>query len=261
MHLEGKVVLVTGASEGIGLACASAFRQRGALLALTARREEKLREAARSGETVIAADLLRPDDRRRVVDSVLAERGRIDVLVNSAGAGLYAPSHRTPIEETRRLWELNFFALLEMAQLTAESMKARRSGVIVNIGSIAGKMTLPWFTLYSASKFAVGALTEGLRMELRPHHVHAMLVCPGYVRTGFQKNVIAGSPPDLGPGSRRWSITPEQCAEAIVRGIERNARTVVTPRSGWVLIALARLFPSQTERILGSLLRKQEARQ
>jgi short-subunit dehydrogenase len=116
--------------------------------------------------------------------------------------------------------------------------------MIVNIGSIGGKMVLPWSTLYSASKYAVGALTEGLRMELRHDGVHAMLVCPGYVKTGFQEHVRGGDVPADVLRSRRYAITAEQCAAAIRRGVEREARTVMTPRAGWVLVALARLFPS-----------------
>jgi short-subunit dehydrogenase len=149
-----------------------------------------------------------------------------------------------PIEEARRLMELNFFALLEMTQLVVPHMRARRSGTIVNIGSIGGKMVLPWSTMYSASKYAVGALTEGLRMELRRDGVHAMLVCPGYVKTGFQEHVYGGRvPPDV-LRSRRYAVTAGECAAAIRRGVERDARTVLTPRAGWILVALARLFPA-----------------
>jgi len=148
------------------------------------------------------------------------------------------------MEVTRRMMELNFFAPLAMAQLVVPHMRARRSGMIVNVGSIAGKMTLPWMTIYSASKYALGSLTEGLRMELRRDNVKTMLVCPGYVTTGFQEHVIAGQAPATVVRSRRFAITAEECAAAIRRGVERDARTVVAPASGWIVIALARLIPS-----------------
>ena len=90
------------------------------------------------------------------------------------------------------MWELNFFALLGMTQLVVPHMRERRSGTIVNVGSIGGKMTLPWLTLYSASKYAVGSLTEGMRMELRRDGVHAMLVCPGYVQTPSSRTSFGG---------------------------------------------------------------------
>ena len=130
-----------------------------------------------------------------------------------------------------------------MIQEVAPHMRSRGSGTIVNVGSIGGKMTLPWMTLYSASKYAVGSLTEGLRMELRRDHIHTMLVCPGYVKTGFQKNVLAGAPPEGIQRTRRFAITAEECARAIRRGVERDARTVMAPRVGWLAVAMFRLFP------------------
>jgi short-subunit dehydrogenase len=115
------------------------------------------------------------------------------------------------------------------------------------VGSIAGKMTLPWMTLYSASKFAVSSLTEGLRGELKRDGVHAMLVCPGYVLTRFQKNVLGGAPPGDIQRSRKFAITPEDCARDIRRGVERQARTVLTPSSGWLLMAVYRLLTGPAE--------------
>jgi len=132
-------------------------------------------------------------------------------------------------------------------------MRAQGSGTIVNVGSIAGKVTLPWFTLYSASKYALGSLTDGLRMELRSFGIHTMTVCPGYVRTRFQQNVLAGSPPKLSGLRERWAITPERCAEDIARGIERGARTIVTPATGWLFIGLDRILPALIERQLESI--------
>ena len=243
MRIDGKIVLITGASEGIGAACAAEFARAGAKLSLTARSEEGLKRAGPEA-LVTPGDLTNDVTRRRVVARTLERFGAIDILINNAGVGTYLPSWNMPMEETRRLMELNFFALLEMTQLVVPHMRARHSGAIVNIGSIGGKMVLPWSTMYSASKYAVGALTEGLRMELRREGIHAMLVCPGYVKTGFQKHVRGGCvPPDV-LRSRRYAITAEQCAAAIRRGVERDARTVMTPRAGWILVALARLFPS-----------------
>jgi short-subunit dehydrogenase len=132
-------------------------------------------------------------------------------------------------------------------------MRARRSGMLVNVGSIGGKVLLPWMTLYSVSKSALGALTEGQRMELMRDGVRTMLVCPGYVKTGFQKNVRGGQAPEKVQKARRFAITPEECAESIRRGVERDARTVVTPRSGWLLVFAMRLFPSIVESRMASI--------
>ncbi len=258
MKIQDKVVLITGASEGIGAACARAFHERGARLSLNARTESKLIEAGPSGSLTTAGDITSAAVRRRIVDATLDRFGRIDILVNNAGAGLYSPAWSAPEQEARALFELNLFAPLAMVQLAAPHMRRNCSGMIVNVGSIAGRMTLPWFTLYSVSKYALGSLTEGLRMELKRDGIHAMMVCPGYVDTRFQSHILGGNVPRTIAKSRRFTITSEQCAEAIVRGVERNARTVVAPRSGWLLIAAARMFPAFVEARLEAIYARHE---
>ena len=255
MDIRDKVILITGASEGIGAACAGVFRAGGARVVLNSRFQDKLQTVAKEGDLIVPADLYDGKDRRRLIETVIGERGRIDVLINNAGVGVYGPAWNASEAETRKLFELNFFAPLHLAQLAARHMREQRSGYIVNVSSIAGKITLPWLTLYSASKYALGSLTDGLRMELAPFGIHAMVVCPGYVLTNFQQNVLSsGRPPERLARSRRFAITAEECARAIVRGVERNARTVMAPRGGWALVALARLFP----RIMDSVLRRME---
>ena len=258
MHIQDRVALITGASEGIGAACAQEFRRKGARLSLVARSHAKLELVGGAEASITAGDLCDPATRQAALEATINRFGRIDILVNNAGAGLYAPSWNAPMEEVRRMFELNFFAALAMIQLAVPHMRRQKSGMIVNVGSIAGKVTLPWFTLYSASKFALGSLTDGLRMELAAHCIHAMTVCPGYVRTGFQQHVLAGRAPDAIAGRKQFGISAEACARAIVRGVERNARTVVTPRVGWVFVALERMFPGLVDAQLARISRRQE---
>lgn len=247
MQIRDKVILITGASEGIGAACAQVLRERGALLSLTARSEDKLRLAAGADGLFTAGDITAPETRERVVARTLERYGRIDVLINNAGAGLYTPSWNSDPAHVRAMFELNVFAPIELTRLVVQSMRRRGSGMIVNVGSIAGKVTLPWLTLYSATKYAVGSLTDGLRMELKRDGIHAMTVCPGYVETRFQSNLIAGRIPPGVADSRMFAISARRCAEDIASGIERRARTVMTPRVGWLLVAAARLFPALLE--------------
>ena len=183
MQIKDRVVLMTGASEGIGAACVRAFEKRGARLSLVARNSERL--AAVGGPDVLrtAGDITSAEIRRNVVTRTIERFGQIDILINNAGMGLYSPAGSAPMDEVRRLFELNLFAPLELTQLVIPYMRAHRQGAIVNVSSIAGKVTLPWFPLYSASKFALGSLTDGLRMDLKPFGIHAMTVCPGYVKT------------------------------------------------------------------------------
>ncbi len=237
----GKVVLLTGASEGIGLACAKGLLARGAMVAGVARNEAKLRAVA--GLLAIPGDLTEPGFAALAVQKTIARFGRVDILINNAGVGLYAPSWQASLDDTRQMFELNLIAPLALIKAVVPPMRAQRDGLIVNIGSIAGKMTLPWLTLYSASKYALGSFTGGLRIELAGTGVRTMLVCPSYVDTDFQSHVLGGQPPPHIFRVRGMAIAPGQCAEDIIKGIERNKRTVVSPKLGWALVAAARLFP------------------
>jgi short-subunit dehydrogenase len=254
MRIDGKVVLITGASEGIGAACAAVFGKRGARLSLIARSEEKLRAAGGTGALVTAGDLTLPEVRQNAVAATLDRFGEIDILINNAGMGLYDPAWNTPLADARSLFELNFFVPLALTQLVAPHMRARSSGVIVNVSSVAGRVTLPWLTLYSASKYALCSLTDGLRMELKKDGIHTIAVCPGYVKTSFQDHALVGGPPPKIARSKQFAITPAQCTEAIARGVERGARTVMAPRSGWLFVLAERLLPSLVDGQLAAIL-------
>jgi len=258
MRVDGKVALITGASEGIGAACARTLAARGARLALTARSREKLEQVGGPDALIVAGDLTDAAVRRQVVDATLARFGTIDVLVNNAGVGLYTPAWKASLAAARRMFELNFFALLELIQLVVPHMQRQRSGAIVNVSSIAGKAPFPWLTLYCASKYAVCALGDGLRMELAPYNIQVTTVCPGHVKTGFGDHVLDGRLAERFQRTRKFSITAGECAEAMVRGLERGARTVMVPRVGWVLIALERLLPWLVDREMARLYHRPE---
>ena len=244
MDINGKSVLITGASEGIGAACVDSFRRRGARISVVARSVGKLERIGGSDAVVTAGDLTDPEVRRRAVEATIERFGSIDILINNAGVGLYSPSWRADMAQVRALMELNLFVPMELAQLVVPRMIEQGSGVIVNVGSIAGKVTLPWMTVYSASKYALGSWTDGLRMELKSKGIHTLTVCPGYVKTSFQDHMLSGTVPAEIRNSRKAAITASQCAEAIVKGVERGKRTVMTPAIGWLLVVLERLFPS-----------------
>ncbi|MCC6587504.1 MAG: SDR family NAD(P)-dependent oxidoreductase [Bryobacterales bacterium] len=237
MKLNGRVAVITGASTGIGAACARELSRRGAKVVLAARSAENLAVVAdETGGIAIAGDITDAAVQRQVLDTAVARFGRVDILINNAGVGVYSPSHSGSMADIRQMFELNLFAALALVQLAAPGMKQQRDGMIVNISSIAGLAPLPWFTMYSATKYAVCAMTDGQRMELARYNVRTMAVCPGYVRTGFSTNVLAGKPPEKLWRNRRFAITAEECARATADGIEREKRTVVTPKAGWALV-------------------------
>ncbi len=237
LRIEGTNIFLTGASSGIGASLAVELTARGARVAAVSRR-------AVTGVAVsILADLAIPGERERAVVEALAALGRVDILINNAGVGVYAPSWRTPMDDMRHMFEVNLFAAVDLTQRLAPSMVARGSGLVVNVASIASKVPLPWFTLYSASKAALEAFTRGLRMELAATGVGAMLVCPGYVKSNFQASVLGGRPPAKLVSGKRFASTAETVARAVADGMERDARTVMTPSLGWALVAAARLAP------------------
>jgi short-subunit dehydrogenase len=238
LDISGKVVLITGASRGIGAACAEAFGRRSAQLALTARTSFE-----RSGALIVPGDVTDPAARERVVHATLERFGRIDILINNAGQGGYHSALTEGDEVTRALFELNYFAPLGMMRLVVPAMKKQGAGMIVNVSSIAGQIAIPWLTTYSATKFALKALTDALRIELTPAGIGMMTVCPGYVDTPFHDHAL-GPPPASIAGAKPFAISARRCAEDIARGVERDARTVVTPSLGWALVWLQRFLPS-----------------
>jgi hypothetical protein len=245
VDLRNKTALITGASSGIGRATAQALAGLGARLILTARSRERLeavaREVAPAEAEVIAADLCERASLENLATEVRARFPAIDIVIHCAGVGMYVPSFEADPLMLRRMFELNFFAPVD---LTARLLPAiPRGGAVVNISSIGGKIPLPWLSLYSASKYALNAYSDGLRMELDGRGIQVLCVCPGFVETPFRDNVLTGKIPPAVNRQRRFKITAEQCADAIVDGLRKRKRTVVTPRIGWVLIALARLFP------------------
>ena len=187
--LADQVVIVTGASAGIGAETVRRLAAAGARIVATARREDRLASLARevdpTGERVVAvtADLTDDADRTRLVEEALSRFGRIDALVNNAGASVRGPLERVPLDDIRQMFETNLFAAIRLAQLVTPGMRERGSGRIVNIGSVAGRITLPLAVGYSASKHALESFSDGLRAELAPFGVQVVHVRPGYVAT------------------------------------------------------------------------------
>lgn len=180
----GKIVLITGASSGIGNITAEYLGQQGYTVYGTSRNPKKGGDAFQ----MIQLDLMDAKSIETAVATVLEKEGRIDVLINNAGMGITGPLEETPTEEMRRVFETNFFGCLELIQRVLPSMRAQGSGTIINVSSIAGYMGLPFRGIYSASKGALELITESLNMELRAFGIRAICVAPG----DFATNIAAG---------------------------------------------------------------------
>lgn len=199
------------------------------------------RQVAPAEAAVIPADLHDRASLASLCEQAIERFQTIDILVNNAGVGLYAPSFQSSPELAGDLMTLNFLAPVELTRRLLGAIPS--GGAVINISSIAGKVPLPWLPLYSASKYALNAYSDGLRMELGQAGIHVLCVCPGYVDTPFRENVLQGEIPEQVAGQKRFMITAEQCAEATLDALRRKKNTIVTPRIGWVLVALARLLP------------------
>jgi NAD(P)-dependent dehydrogenase (short-subunit alcohol dehydrogenase family) len=178
---EQKVVLITGASSGLGRACAAHLVAKGYTVFGTSRQPAEMP----AGVQPLALDVTNDVSVAQAVTAVLKKTSRIDVLVNNAGMGIAGPVEETTIEEARRQFEVNFFGALRLCQQVIPVMRGQGNGRIINISSMAGVIGLPFQGLYSASKFALEGLSEALRLELEPFDIQVVLIQPGDFRTRF----------------------------------------------------------------------------
>ena len=181
--MSDRVALVTGASSGIGEATARRLRAAGFTTYAVARRVDRMAGLAEEGVHTFAMDVT--DDASMVagIHRIVAENGRIDVLVNNAGYGSYGAVEDVPIDEARRQFEVNVFGLARLVQLVVPHMREQKSGRIINISSIGGKFYEPLGAWYHATKFAVEGFSDSLRLELAPFGIHVVIVEPGPIIT------------------------------------------------------------------------------
>jgi len=251
-----KVVLITGASSGIGRALAGEFARQGARLALVARNAEKLKAVAQSlpgQHRVLPADVTKPDE----VASVVAAVGRIDVLVNNAGIGHCATVADTSIDEFRSVFEANFFGAFHFLKAVVPGMIERRSGLIVQISSVNGFCSVPLGSAYCASKFALEGMSRSARIELYRHNVRMLIVRPGVTDTEFfdraqhfRKN---------NPFPMRRLMPSGVAAAKIVRAAAKGKRELVLTAEGKALWWLKKLSPALVDRILLSYVKSRPA--
>jgi NAD(P)-dependent dehydrogenase (short-subunit alcohol dehydrogenase family) len=261
---RNKVVLVTGGSSGLGRVIAEAFAAAGADVVIAALEADAVRRAAEEmqaggGEGKIIgvhADLTRQEDVDRLVARSIEEFGRLDVLVNNAGRSARGAAMDTAPEQFRELMELNFIALTRCTRAAVPHL-LKQQGHVVNIGSLAAKAASRWVGAYPASKFAVAAYSQQLRLELGPQGLHVLLVCPGPIRRAaprlYPLEGAAQVPQRArtpGAGVRLKAIAPEKLAAEILRACRRRQPELVMPRKARLLFVLEQLWPSLGDRII-----------
>ena len=231
MDLKNAAVLVTGGSCGIGLETARLLSSRGARVAICARHKDMLESAAKEiGAFPIVADVSREDDVQRLIGAVVKEYSDYNVLINNAGFGAFAPLVDLTAEEFFRVWQTNVLGAMLVARESAKHFVGRSYGNIVNISSTAGQRGVANGSAYCASKFALHALTECWRAELRQHNIRVMQVNPSEVITSFGEGESSPTPsrPD-----NPTKLHPSDIARLIAGMLEIEDRGFVTESTIW----------------------------
>jgi len=235
-------VLITGCSSGSGHAAALRLHAAGFAVYATARRPEALGDLAAGGITTARLDVTDEQSMTAVVGQITAEHGAVGVLVNNAGFELAGPVEEVPLAQVRRLFETNLFGLARLTQLAIPGMRLAGHGTIINLSSVFGRFAVPGNAYYAATKHAVGAFTDTLRLELDAFGIRVVLIEPTAARTRLNDNTAwAASSPD-GPGpprniAGRLAVTPGQVAAAITK-----AATSRRPRARYPVGILARVL-------------------
>ncbi len=255
--MKDNVIIITGASSGIGLALANELAGRGAVLAVGARKAEKLeemeREFQRRGIRAIAVptDVSREEDCRNLVQKTIEAFGRIDVLINNAGISMRALFEDTDLKVLHQLMDVNFWGTVYCTKYALPYLLQSR-GSVVGIISIAGYIGLPGRTGYSASKFAIRGFLDTLRTENRKKGLHVLVAAPGFTSSNIRNVSLTadGTPQGKTPRDEGKMMTAEEVARRIVRAVEKRKRSLIlTFVEGKLTVFLSKVCPALVDRL------------
>ncbi|QSH40890.1 SDR family NAD(P)-dependent oxidoreductase [Lentisphaerota bacterium ZTH] len=235
-----KIAVITGVSSGLGMQEADLFRKSGF----------KVVGVSRSRPNVgidhwIQADITVPEERGKIIDYVENECGRIDLLINNAGRGSYALWEELNEDELRSLFELNFFALVDLTMKFLPMLKETK-GTIINVSSVLGKMHVACMGGYCCSKYAVVAFSDSLRPEVKKYGVNVINIMPGRIDTGFSHNCVGARKP---PPTPMVNATPRGLAKAMYKAYRRGSRQKFYPWLYGPFVSLVRIIPDFVDNI------------
>lgn len=262
--MKGKVVIITGASSGIGKALSYAFASEGARLVLFARSAEVLetmqKEFEASGKEVlcIAGDVSRESDCSRLIDAAVGRFGTVDVLINNAGVSMRALFEELDLEVIRKVMDVNFWGAVYCTKFALPYL-LKQKGSVVGISSIAGKKGLPARTAYSSSKFALEGFLETLRTENLHRGLHVLVACPGFTASNIRSSALAkdGKPQGESPRDEQQMMSADQVAALVCKAVKKRRRDLVLTLNGKLAVWLNRLFPSWSDRLVFSHMAKE----
>jgi len=265
MDMSEKVVVITGASMGIGEAIAKLFADHGAAIVFSSRDQARAeaaraRVAPRQPSMAVACDVCDPAQISALVRLTLERFGRVDVWVNNAGFGLIDSIEHMQRQAYRRMFETNLFGAIEAMQQVIPVMKRQKSGCIINISSVAGYIAVPYMGAYGATKRALNAISRAARLELEGSGVSVVNICPGYVKTDFGENAVRGTEGKRISARSQRGITAERVAQAVLRAYQHDITETVVPWTNRLAIGLALLAPFVVNFALRRLLKDEPKR-
>lgn len=264
MDFKDRVVLITGASTGIGRSLAIELAARGAMIAGCARSRERLEDtlgvvqSKSPSSMVVACDVGSHEQVRAMVQEIIARFGRIDVLINNAGVGMRRPFAETSLDTIEAMLRTNYLGAVYCTHEVLPGMLERGFGHIVNISSVAGKIASLNLAGYCASKFALNGFSESLYHELKPHGIGVSIICPGPVKTEFNK-AFAETPPK---SPALLIVGTDAVVRAVIRAIEGKRFEIVLPRSlaaiCWLRGVLPTLYRALSHRFFRAYVRERK---
>lgn len=258
MDFKHKVIIITGASSGIGKACAEEFAKRGANLVLAARQYVTLCEITADLEkrygiqaVAVQADVSKEEDCQQLIKQALVTFGKIDVLINNAGLSMRALFNELDLSVLKNLMDVNFWGTVYCTKYALPEI-LKTKGSIVGVSSIAGYRGLPGRTGYSSSKFAMNGFMESLRTELLKTGVHVMVACPGFTASNIRVAALAKDGASHGETSMEEGkmMSAEEVASNIVDGIAARKRTLVMTGQGKLTVWINKLFPALADKLV-----------
>jgi NAD(P)-dependent dehydrogenase (short-subunit alcohol dehydrogenase family) len=261
-NFRDKVVVITGASSGIGEALAYEFAALGAKVVIAARDEAKLAGVASRAGTpnilAVTADVSREDDCRELIEKTVAAFGGIDVLVCNAGVSMRALLDDVDTEVLRRLMDVNFWGTVYCTKFALPHLQASR-GSVVGVSSVAGLHGLPGRTGYSASKYAMTGFLETVRIENMRRGVHVMVACPGFTATNVRLAALTadGTPQGATPREEQKMMSAEEVAQRIIKGIRRRRRLLLMEFEGRATHCIKKFAPALLDRLFYNAMAKE----
>ena len=262
--MKNKIILITGATSGIGLALAKEFGKNGSRISITGRDLDRLENAKKELKALgieciaIQADAASETDQRKAVAQTINHYGSLDVLINNAGISMRALFKDLDLEVIRRVMETNFFGTV-YATKAALPYILKSKGSIVGISSIAGYKGLPGRTGYSASKFAMHGFLESLEIELIQKDVHVLIACPGFTSTAIRENSLTknGEAQGVSPRDEAKMMTPEEVATLIYDAVKNRKRSLIMTAQGRFTVWLNKFFPALVNRLVYKTMAKE----